>query len=138
MLQSLSFCLFCACKTSRSRPLGGACPNAWSLCPNARRALSPRVGKPTAALAPFGRARHRTCLPLLSLCARSLSTRLPPLLLVAVSHHGRRELSSWPCPNHSPVGGLRLLKVLKNTTNIFPKYNICTGTFGHGMKLYMI
>ena len=38
----------------------------------------------------------------------------------------------------SLVGGLRLLKVLKNTTNMFPKYNICTGTFGHGMKLYMI
>jgi hypothetical protein len=34
------------------------------------------------------------------------------------------------------VGGLRLPKVLKNTTNIFPKYNICTGTFGHEMKLY--
>jgi hypothetical protein len=36
------------------------------------------------------------------------------------------------------VGGLHLPKVLKNTTNMFPKYNICTGTFEHGMKLYMI
>jgi hypothetical protein len=36
------------------------------------------------------------------------------------------------------VGGLRLPKVLKNTTNIFSKYNICTRTFGHGMKLYII
>jgi hypothetical protein len=35
------------------------------------------------------------------------------------------------------VGGLRLPKVLKNMTNMFPKYNICIGTFGHGMKLYM-
>jgi hypothetical protein len=34
--------------------------------------------------------------------------------------------------------GLRLPKVLKNTTNMFSKYNIYTGTFGHGMKLYMI
>jgi hypothetical protein len=34
--------------------------------------------------------------------------------------------------------GLRLPKVLKNTTNMFSKYNIHTGTFGHGMKLYMI
>jgi hypothetical protein len=38
----------------------------------------------------------------------------------------------------TPVGGLRLPKVLKNTTNMFPKYNICTRTFGHGMKLYII
>jgi hypothetical protein len=37
-----------------------------------------------------------------------------------------------------PVGGLRLPKVLKNTINMFPKYNICTGTFGLGMKLYTI
>lgn len=29
------------------------------------------------------------------------------------------------------VGGLRLPKVLKNMTNMFPKYNICTGTFEH-------
>jgi hypothetical protein len=36
------------------------------------------------------------------------------------------------------VGGLRLPKVLKNTTNMFSKYNIYTGTFRHGMKLYMI
>jgi hypothetical protein len=36
------------------------------------------------------------------------------------------------------VGGLRLPKVLKNTTNIFSMYHICTGTFGHGMELYMI
>jgi hypothetical protein len=39
--------------------------------------------------------------------------------------------------HRDPVGGLRLPKVLKNTTNMFPKYNICTGTFGHGIKLYM-
>jgi hypothetical protein len=36
------------------------------------------------------------------------------------------------------VGGLHLPKVLKNTTNMFSKYNTFTGTFGHGMKLYMI
>jgi benzoyl-CoA reductase/2-hydroxyglutaryl-CoA dehydratase subunit BcrC/BadD/HgdB len=36
------------------------------------------------------------------------------------------------------VGGLRLPKVLKNTTNMFSKYNICTGTFGHGMKTHII
>jgi hypothetical protein len=36
------------------------------------------------------------------------------------------------------VGGLRLPKVLKNTTNIFSKYNTFTGTFGLVMKLYMI
>jgi hypothetical protein len=35
------------------------------------------------------------------------------------------------------VGGLRLPKVLKNTNNMFPMYNICTGTFRHGIKLYM-
>jgi hypothetical protein len=34
------------------------------------------------------------------------------------------------------VGSLRLPKVLKNTTNMFSKYNTCTGTFGLGMKLY--
>jgi hypothetical protein len=38
----------------------------------------------------------------------------------------------------TPVGGLRLPKVLKNTINMFPKYNICTGIFGLGMKLYTI
>jgi hypothetical protein len=36
------------------------------------------------------------------------------------------------------VGGLHLPKVLKNTTNMFPKYNICIGTFGLGMKLCTI
>jgi hypothetical protein len=36
------------------------------------------------------------------------------------------------------VGGLLLSKILKNMTNMFPKYKICTGTFGHGTKLYMI
>jgi hypothetical protein len=36
------------------------------------------------------------------------------------------------------VGGLRLPKVLINMTNIFYKYNICTGTFRHRMELYMI
>jgi hypothetical protein len=36
------------------------------------------------------------------------------------------------------VGGLHLSKVLKNTTNMFPKYNILTGTFGLGMKVYTI
>jgi hypothetical protein len=36
------------------------------------------------------------------------------------------------------LGGLRLSKVLKNTTNMFSKYNICTGTFEHRMELYMI
>jgi hypothetical protein len=29
------------------------------------------------------------------------------------------------------LGGLRLPKVLKNTTDMFSKYNIYTGTFGH-------
>jgi hypothetical protein len=36
------------------------------------------------------------------------------------------------------VGGLRLPKILKNKTNMFLKYNICTGTFGNGIKVYMI
>jgi hypothetical protein len=36
------------------------------------------------------------------------------------------------------VGGLHLPKVLKNMTNMFSKYNIYTGTFDLGMKLYMI
>jgi hypothetical protein len=36
------------------------------------------------------------------------------------------------------VGGLHLPKVLKNTANKFSKYNIYTGTFGLGMKLYTI
>jgi hypothetical protein len=36
------------------------------------------------------------------------------------------------------VGGLHLSKVLKNTTNMFSKYNILTGTFGLGMKVYTI
>jgi hypothetical protein len=39
---------------------------------------------------------------------------------------------------HLVVGGLYLPKVLKNTTNMFSKYNIFTGTFGLGMKVYMI
>jgi hypothetical protein len=38
----------------------------------------------------------------------------------------------------SIVGGLRLPKVLKNTTNMFSKYNAFTGTFGLRMKLYTI
>jgi hypothetical protein len=37
-----------------------------------------------------------------------------------------------------PVGGLHLPKVLKNTTNMFSKYNTFTETFGLGMKLYTI
>jgi predicted permease len=36
------------------------------------------------------------------------------------------------------VGGLRLPKVLKNTIDMFSKYNIYTGTFVLGMKLYTI
>jgi hypothetical protein len=36
------------------------------------------------------------------------------------------------------VGGLHLPKVLKNTTNMFSKYNTFTGTFGLRMKLYTI
>ena len=36
------------------------------------------------------------------------------------------------------VGGLHLPKVLKNTTNMFSKYNTFRGTFGLGMKLYTI
>jgi hypothetical protein len=36
------------------------------------------------------------------------------------------------------LGGLHLPKVLKNTTNKFSKYNICTGTFVHEMELYII
>jgi transposase InsO family protein len=34
--------------------------------------------------------------------------------------------------------GLRPPKVLKNTTNMFYKYNTVTGTFGLGKKLYTI
>jgi hypothetical protein len=44
-------------------------------------------------------------------------------------------------PNHVyklSIGSLHLPKVLKNTTNIFSKYNIFTGTFGLGMKVYTI
>jgi hypothetical protein len=41
-------------------------------------------------------------------------------------------------PHKNIVRGLRLPKVLKNTTNMYPKYNMCIGTFGHGIKLYMI
>jgi hypothetical protein len=40
--------------------------------------------------------------------------------------------------NNMSVGGLHLLKVLKNITNMFSKYNTSTGTFGPGMKLYTI
>jgi hypothetical protein len=36
------------------------------------------------------------------------------------------------------VGGFYLLKVLKNTTNMFSRYNILTGTFGLGMEVYTI
>jgi hypothetical protein len=36
------------------------------------------------------------------------------------------------------VGGLHLPKVLKNTTNIFSKHNILTGTFGLGIEVYTI
>jgi hypothetical protein len=36
------------------------------------------------------------------------------------------------------VGGLHLPKVLKNTANMFSKYNIYTGTFVLGMKLYKL
>jgi predicted permease len=36
------------------------------------------------------------------------------------------------------VVGLHLPKVLKNTANMFSKYNIYTGTFDLGMKLYTI
>jgi hypothetical protein len=36
------------------------------------------------------------------------------------------------------VVGLRLPKVLENTANILSKYDTFTGTFGLGMKLYMI
>jgi hypothetical protein len=35
----------------------------------------------------------------------------------------------------STVGGLHLPKVLKNTTNMFSKYNTVTGTFGLEMKV---
>jgi hypothetical protein len=37
-----------------------------------------------------------------------------------------------------PIGGLHLPKILKNTTNMSSKYNISTGTFGLGMKVYTI
>jgi hypothetical protein len=45
-------------------------------------------------------------------------------------------MKSLPMVN---VGGLRLPKVLKNTTNMFSKYDTCTGNFGqdeivHDMK----
>jgi hypothetical protein len=36
------------------------------------------------------------------------------------------------------VGGLHLSNVLKNMADMFSKYNIYTGTFGLGMKLYTI
>jgi hypothetical protein len=36
------------------------------------------------------------------------------------------------------VRGLHLLKVLKNTTNMFSKYNTFAGSFDLGMKLYTI
>jgi hypothetical protein len=36
------------------------------------------------------------------------------------------------------LGTCYLPKVLKNTTNMFSKYNIYTGTFGLGTKLYTI
>jgi hypothetical protein len=36
------------------------------------------------------------------------------------------------------VGGFHLSKVLKNTTNMFSKYNILIGTFGLEMKVYKI
>jgi hypothetical protein len=36
------------------------------------------------------------------------------------------------------VGGLRLPKVLKNTTNMFSMYNTVIGTFGFEMKVRMI
>jgi hypothetical protein len=36
------------------------------------------------------------------------------------------------------VGGLHLPKVLKNTTNMFSKYNTFTRTFGLRIKLYTI
>jgi hypothetical protein len=36
------------------------------------------------------------------------------------------------------VGGLHLPKVLKNTTNMFSKYNTFTGTFDLRMKLYTL
>jgi hypothetical protein len=42
---------------------------------------------------------------------------------------GNQNLSVW---------GLRLAKVIKNTTNMFFKYNTFTGTFGLEMKLYTI
>jgi hypothetical protein len=36
------------------------------------------------------------------------------------------------------VGDLHLPKVLKNTTNMFSKYDTSTGTFSLGIKLYTI
>jgi hypothetical protein len=41
-------------------------------------------------------------------------------------------------PMKDSVGGLRLPKILKNTTNMFSKYDTFIGTFGLGMKLYTI
>jgi hypothetical protein len=38
----------------------------------------------------------------------------------------------------SNVGGLRLPKVLKNTTNMLSKYNIVIGTFDFEMKVCMV
>jgi hypothetical protein len=55
----------------------------------------------------------------------------------ALSNVRRDGLRSDTSCNRT-VGGLHLPKVLKNTTNMLPKYNMCTGTFGHGTKLYMI
>jgi hypothetical protein len=85
-------------------------PDVWTSRSAPRHALSPRVGKPTAAPASFNRARLRTCLPLLSSPFHSPSPRslLPPLANTVPNHHGQRELSSWPrshflrCPNQAP------------------------------------
>jgi hypothetical protein len=71
-------------------------------------------------------------LPLMSLNL-SLRSMRPPHVLPTL-------LVSWTkvVEEGVAVGGLRLLKVLKNTTNMFSKYNTFTGTFDLGMKLYMI
>jgi hypothetical protein len=55
------------------------------------------------------------------------------------SHHSLNSLSQEQINTaRGYCWGLHLPKVLKNTTNMFSKYNILKGTFGLGMKVYTI
>jgi hypothetical protein len=62
--------------------------------------------------------------------------RLSKEELLEAKHYARKL--KYPKGALVFVGGLRLPKVLKNMSNMFSKYNICTGTFGHGMKTHII